>query len=538
MKSVTYILVFILLLKIDTISAAIITVASGSSIQAAVDSAVDGDTIKVAAGIFNESITINQKSIILEGGYSNDFAIQNRNLYITIINSIDSNTVAVMITSCVYTTVDSFTIRNGRRGIEMNDVLWPIVSDNITISNNIIENNGSTTEQHFRGGGIKVIGSNVFIQNNIIRNNDAMRGGGIAIDGIENFILDANTIEDNIGHSDHGGGIIMYGTGLVSNNMIRRNRVGESLGYGWGGGAHAYNYDHQVIHFNHNIWADNYAATIGGAMIIDEGCVAYLDNELFYNNVTTENRGSQLHIDDYNGAGSESVAEITNSTFFGIGCIYVDNSIVTIKNSIVWSPDSNSNTDSNPSNDDFYVIDNGSAFNISYSSFQDPDYINTGIGNSNFDPLFTNPNSGDFHLQSTFGHWDSANWIIDSQDSPAIDTGDPSSVFNLEPNSNGNRVNMGCYGNTIEASKSSNTLSIVNTDLIKVKIFPNPVKELLTINTGKDILKKVFIYGELGQKIMESTTKNINVSNLSSGMYFVEIRTKNRRKIIKKIVKY
>jgi len=536
MKVLTYILVFIFVLKLDSISAAtIITVANGSSIQVAIDNAIDGDIIKVAAGTFNESLIINQKSIILKGGFSDDFTTQNTEQYITIITSINTNTVALMLTSCTNVTIDGFIIKNGRRGIEMNDILWPIVSDNITISNNIIESNGIETDVNFKGGGLKLIGSNIFIQNNIIRNNNAGRGGGLAISGIDNFILDANIIEDNIGHGDHGGGVTMHGTGLVSNNIISRNRIGESLGYGWGGGVLAYNYDHKVIRFNNNIWTENYSSGSGGAMIIDEGCVAYLENELFYNNICPQ--GSQLLIDDYNGPESASVVEITNSTFFGESSFQIDGSFVTIKNSIIWDPNLSNNTDTLLRNDNFYVH-SGGTLDISYSCFQLPSYLNTGVGNININPLFVDAVGDDFHLKSTYGHWEDFNWIIDNENSHAIDSGDPNDAFNLEPINNGSRINMGCYGNTMQASKSNSTLSVENVNLIKVNLFPNPVKELLTIDIANSVLKNVLIYDELGQKLMESTAKNINVSNLNSGMYFVEISTESGKKIVKKIIKY
>ncbi|MBN1866257.1 right-handed parallel beta-helix repeat-containing protein [Candidatus Sumerlaeota bacterium] len=55
------------------------------------------------------------------------------------------------------------------------------------------------------------------------------------------------------------------------------------------------------------------------------------------------------------------------------------------------------------------------------------------------DPRFVSPASGDLHLLS---------------DSPAIDSGDPSDAYDLEPEPNGNRINMGNYGNTPSATTS------------------------------------------------------------------------------------
>ena len=46
-------------------------------------------------------------------------------------------------------------------------------------------------------------------------------------------------------------------------------------------------------------------------------------------------------------------------------------------------------------------------------------------------------------------------WVQDDVNSPCIDTGDPCSPYLLEPAPNGGRINMGAYGNTWQASKSS-----------------------------------------------------------------------------------
>ena len=77
-------------------------------------------------------------------------------------------------------------------------------------------------------------------------------------------------------------------------------------------------------------------------------------------------------------------------------------------------------------------------------------------GNMSKDPLFADPDKGDFHLKSKAGRWDpkTKKWMKDDITSPCIDAGDPKDDFSKEPAPNGGRINMGAYGNTHHASKS------------------------------------------------------------------------------------
>ena len=62
----------------------------------------------------------------------------------------------------------------------------------------------------------------------------------------------------------------------------------------------------------------------------------------------------------------------------------------------------------------------------------------------------------DYHLKSTAGHWETGlqAWVVDATNSPCLDAGNPASAVNNEPLPNGGRIDIGCYGNTAEASKS------------------------------------------------------------------------------------
>ena len=61
-----------------------------------------------------------------------------------------------------------------------------------------------------------------------------------------------------------------------------------------------------------------------------------------------------------------------------------------------------------------------------------------GTGNLNTEPQFVSTSAPDYHLAST---------------SPCIDAGDPEALAVEEPAPNGDRINMGAYGGTRQATK-------------------------------------------------------------------------------------
>ena len=62
---------------------------------------------------------------------------------------------------------------------------------------------------------------------------------------------------------------------------------------------------------------------------------------------------------------------------------------------------------------------------------------------------------GDCHLKSGAGRWTESGWVIDDANSPCIDAGDPADDVGDESQPNGGRINIGAYGGTEQASKSS-----------------------------------------------------------------------------------
>ena len=70
------------------------------------------------------------------------------------------------------------------------------------------------------------------------------------------------------------------------------------------------------------------------------------------------------------------------------------------------------------------------------------------------DPLFADQSSYDYHLKSVAGRWNGNTWVTDSTSSQCIDAGSASSDYSNEPEDNGDRINIGAFGNSKYASKS------------------------------------------------------------------------------------
>jgi hypothetical protein len=78
------------------------------------------------------------------------------------------------------------------------------------------------------------------------------------------------------------------------------------------------------------------------------------------------------------------------------------------------------------------------------------------------DPLFADPEAGDFHLQSTAGRYVVSNglFVIDATNSPLLDAGNPADAFTSETAPNGRRRNIGLHGNTAQASRTPTNASL------------------------------------------------------------------------------
>ena len=81
-------------------------------------------------------------------------------------------------------------------------------------------------------------------------------------------------------------------------------------------------------------------------------------------------------------------------------------------------------------------------------------------------------------------------------------------------------------------------LSISEQNLVDFNIHPNPVSDQLFISSEKLQIEKISIYSMSGKEVLsiEKNEKSIDVSNLSEGLYFIEVTSpegKSQQKFIK-----
>jgi hypothetical protein len=423
------------------------------TVQEAVSEAQGGDRIKIATGTYQESISVSDKGLSFEGGYpgasqstyesggSGDFASADPSAYPTVLQG-SSGSAVLSVSGTVQTTVDGMTIRGGGNGITAEG--YPELDATLTVRRSLIEDNGSPS---VFGGGIRAETALV-VEDSVIRGNVGERGSGIAARKAS-FRIVRSLVEDNVSHGDHGGGIYATGDVEILGCLVRNNRVGEGVGYGWGGGIIVFNSGTHATIADTEV-TGNYAPTKGSGVFVDDGAQATIRNVLVADNACSDDGGA-VYVDGAD-AQNGSTATLINVTVAGHDCssgggnalLLEQASQVTVESSIFWD---------NGAKD--VTVDPGNSLTVRYTNSRDS---LSGEGNLSVDPLFADPAAGFYQLKNEAGRWDPAtsSCVNDSVTSPCINAGDPAGAYDREPDPNGGRVDMGAYGNSLSAGCAAN----------------------------------------------------------------------------------
>ena len=283
-----------------------------TSIQSAVDAALDGDTIKITQGVYTSTgfqVVYINKAITVTGGYIINNWVSN--YPITQPTVIDAENIprrrGVYIdgTSMLTITLDGLTILNGYAENANGGGIY-ILSGTIILQDNRIANN--TAPDHLRGGGgVSIAGGTISLHNNLFEENSCnSAGGGLLIEGglvtLEGNVFQSNDsgsrggglmikggVVDLVGNTiisngaDIGGGILLDGGILTATgNSFKSNTSDQS-----GGGVYT---DHGISTFTGNDFRGNNAANNGGGIAI-ESDNATLTYNSFYTNSSGNNGG-------------------------------------------------------------------------------------------------------------------------------------------------------------------------------------------------------------------------------------------------------
>jgi hypothetical protein len=437
------ILIFMCLLPVYSVQAAVLIVdddgpANFDNIPDAINASLNGDTILVKPGTYNQKITFNNLAVTLtsenpddpniveatvittDSGYSVSFDFEEGSDSILTGFTITGQGIHCYGTS---PTITKNVIKNcNGHGISGENDAAPVISHNTIIASRwqgIYHCNGPITENVIseNNGGIAFCDGP--ITDNVISNNsnlDSGRGGALSfcqgpITGnvfAYNYSaykggacyecagdIISNTITGNV--SAIAGGGICNSRGRIINNVITGN-VSES-----GGGLFS------CTQIYNNTIVGNIASESGGAL---GQCPGYVINNIIaFNKANIVGGIYGTSANSYNSFWSNEGGNVGGGAGIGPGDI--------IANPLFASDGYWDDNETPDESDDFWV-------------------------------------DGDYHVQSEAGRWSPVErrWITDAQTSPCVDAGGPDSDWTAELWPHGRHMNIGAYGGTTQASMS------------------------------------------------------------------------------------
>ncbi len=386
------------------------------------------------------------------------------------------------------------------------------------------------------GGGIYSGYSNPSILNCVIIEDSAFTGGGIFLAN-SNADINNCTISDNFTYG-HGGGITCFEN---SDATIFNCIIDGNVANGSSGGIRVYNSDPTL---ELNIISENTAENAAGIDFLINSNPAIISNRIINNNAinnaggiccgsnpqvfklneisgNTANSGGGIYFWDNCVVLMNKNTIVDNNASQG-GGIYCDSSTDTLINCILWGnvPDQIYQT-------------GGSYTKATYCDIQQvwPD-----TGNINIDPLFVDPQNGDYHLS-----WNNFP-VRDSTMSPCIDSGCPEPQYN-DPN--GSRADMGCYYYDYTVSCQNKERHIPLQFSLHTP-YPNPFNCRATISytLERDGFVELAVYDAAGREVARLAqgrrsagfhSVEFDGEGLVSGLYFVSLRAE-RMKSVRKLI--
>ena len=248
------------------------------TIGEAMTTAVEGDSILVAGGIYAESVTL-KDGISLLGGYDASFTSSDPQANPTNISGGGLNPAILSPPGTSSVLVSGFILSGGGGTLGAGVVIQggdPIFRNNEIRDNQLIG----------IAGGVYIFGGSLAtIENNFITGNATQgSGGGIRVD-FSSPTITGNTIENNSALHSGGGIHVVGGNPKITGNILRDNHAGD----GGGGGLHLQNATLSNV-IAGNDFIDNDGIYGGGVVLKDESIAAFTDND-FSGNIARQSGG-------------------------------------------------------------------------------------------------------------------------------------------------------------------------------------------------------------------------------------------------------
>jgi len=249
-----------------------------STIQEAIDAAVDGDVIIVRAAVYREAIDFLGKEITVQSELGPDQTIINGSQLGSVVSFKGGEGPGAVL--------EGFTISNGSGaninynyyggGIYCCDSSPTIRGNIIRLISTILYGNPWETGY---GGGIWCYGSSALIEDNTISENFADRGGGISSSNSCLTIIN-NTVSKNSA-TQFGGGL-RCGLSLISGNIITENEADSQ-----GGGVYC-----SLSTLTDNVISENTVGFNGGGIFAGSGTI--IENTRISRNTSTGGSGGGI----------------------------------------------------------------------------------------------------------------------------------------------------------------------------------------------------------------------------------------------------
>ena len=216
--------------------AAVIQVKSGTELQAAIDTASFGDTLKVQAGTYYGNFFM-KEGVNVSGGWNEDFTAQTD--YATILDANADGRVLEQPSNFTTLTVwSNFTIQNGNlkaiRSVPAHGLSSGVaLGKKGQVKHCLIQNNTFSYNGNCMGGGVGNdsidAATDVCAEDCIIRNNCGTHGGGARVRGtLLNCVIENNNTNNSV-KKGPAGGVHLQG-GRMVNCIVRGNLSGGDTG--------------------------------------------------------------------------------------------------------------------------------------------------------------------------------------------------------------------------------------------------------------------------------------------------------------------